>query len=898
MPNLIKATEVTINRSTFRDNDKVVSIDMNNITVTQNSLHSAFMNCTNLTTVTNIPDNITSMMQTFRNCANMVTPPTIPSTVTTVSGIFQDCPKLVTSPTFPSGIGSVYQSYYNCTSLQTPSTIPDSVTNMAGTFYNCSNLTTAPVVSTNTINMSSCFSGCTNLTSMPTIPQNVTNARQIFFNCPNMVVSTQVQLPNSITDIISAFYNCSNITETPLLPNSITSLYGTFMYCTNITNMPTIPSTVTSLGSSFCGCSNLVNTTTIPSSVTNLCSTFYSCSNLTTAPDIPSSVTNMSSTFYGCSHLIGDITINSEEVTNAQSCFGASGTFTKNVFIPFRYLTNQVYTKTYNSFTSAGYDDQGTQNGVYLKDLNAVTLTINPTPADATVTLVAQGYTQVGNSITVEKGTSVTYTVSKTNYTTVSSTITVNEAQTLSVTLVQNGFTLTINPTPADATVTLSVDGHPEYVQVGNTITVPNNTSVQWVVSKTGYISQNNSIIVHQDETLNIELVSGACVFTVVPVPSNCQVTIMDLEAGQMTSGVGEKSLATTIGNTVRCIVSKSGYTTKTVDVPVTGTTRMTITLEASMATITLITNAPNPTIVLSAAGYVQDGNSITVPVGTRVDYIVSAPGYITRQNTIFADVDKTYEIILTEDGEMATLTIAPKPTSTSVTIRATGYDTVSGQGTQSMSVVKDTPVTYTVTYNNQTLEVDSVNPLYVSNDMLIEYDMGRQHVKQQLTYNETPSTGNHLIGTFIYTSVEGTMVVGPTDASRGTPLFYPKGEQIWMIFHTENFSHTVGATGTSNTNGGTSYGIRVNKILTVNFSPADAVVTVVDGAGNVIPAKTESAGQNTYYFPYYNSGTTSFYNNTCNITVSRAGYVSQSTTATRQYASDGSVTVNLSPES
>lgn len=454
--------------------------------------------------------------------------------------------------------------------------------------------------------------------------------------------------------------------------------------------------------------------------------------------------------------------------------------------------------------------------------------------------------------------------------------------------------TLTINPTPSDATVTLTAAG---YTQSGNSITVPAGTSVAWTVSKIGYLSQSNSLIVSQDQTLNIELVESACAFTVVPVPSDCQVTIMDLDAGQMVSGVGERSLSTNIGNTVRCIVSKTGYTSKTVDVPVTGTTRMTITLEANMCTITLTTNAPNPTITLTSLGYTQDGNSITVPHGTRVDYTVSATGYITRSNTLFADSDKTYFINLNSDSNVATLTIIPTPSSTSVSINASGYDPVSGTGAQSITVVKDTPVTYTVTYGNQTLEVTSVSPLYVSNDMIIEYDMNREHVKQGITYTDQTTSGHHLMGTFIYRSVEGTMVVGPTDASRGTPLFFPKGEQIYLTFHTEDCSHTNGSTGTYNTNGGTTYGLRVNKILTVNYTPTDAVITVVDGAGNTIPPITESAGRNTYYFPYYHSNSTSFYSNTCTITGERPGYVTASTTATRNYSTDGSVTLNLAAE-
>ena len=62
------------------------------------------------------------------------------------------------------------------------------------------------------------------------------------------------------------------------------------------------------------------------------------------------------------------------------------------------------------------------------------TLTINPTPSNATVTF--NKGTVVGNTCTVVAGTSVTYTVSKSEYTTQSATVTVNADQTVNVSLV------------------------------------------------------------------------------------------------------------------------------------------------------------------------------------------------------------------------------------------------------------------------------------------------------------------------------------------------------------------------------------------------------------------------------------------------------------------------------
>ena len=105
-----------------------------------------------------------------------------------------------------------------------------------------------------------------------------------------------------------------------------------------------------------------------------------------------------------------------------------------------------------------------------------VTLTISPTPADAIVTLTATGYLQIGNSIAVPSGTTVNYQVTKTGYSTVTSSVVVTQDETVSVTL-DELYTLTINPTPADAFVTLTATG---YTQVGNTIAVPLNTYVSY----------------------------------------------------------------------------------------------------------------------------------------------------------------------------------------------------------------------------------------------------------------------------------------------------------------------------------------------------------------------------------------------------------------------------------
>ena len=59
--------------------------------------------------------------------------------------------------------------------------------------------------------------------------------------------------------------------------------------------------------------------------------------------------------------------------------------------------------------------------------------TIIPTPVDSKVVLTADGYTQISNSITVERGTLVIYNVSKEGYITQSGSIIVEEDTVLDI---------------------------------------------------------------------------------------------------------------------------------------------------------------------------------------------------------------------------------------------------------------------------------------------------------------------------------------------------------------------------------------------------------------------------------------------------------------------------------
>lgn len=852
-------TITSISNNTFSNLTHIIGADLSNMPWNGTSMQNAFYNCVNLANVQN---------------ANM------------------------------NGIINMQGAFYNCTNLNQSPVIPNSVVNMYQCFYNCQNLVNAPEIPNSVETLISTFKYCSKLVNTQTIlPDSVVSMRETYAECKNLIRAPQFS--RNVTDLTRTFYNCSNLEIIPsTVPASVTRMDGTFEHCFKIEEAPIIPNSVTDMANCFQNCYNLTTVSTISNSVTGLSNAFLNCRNLPSVPNIPESTIFMYRTFDNCKSLTGNIYINSTQITTAMNCF-ENTSLIKNVYIPFIYI-NGVNSRTYNSFIAAGYDEVGTKDNVYLKNSSGVaqvTLTIIcENPNDALIEINSPGHTTVTGigsaSITIDKNSTVSFSISKSGYTTRSETAAIPSTQTWRYSLIQTGFTLTVNPNPSDATVTLT-DGDQTITGTGSqSITVVAGTDVTYTVSKTGYTSKTNTVEISADQTLNVSLISNVCTLTVIPVPSSAGVGIQDTTTGSYVSGTGTTSLTATLGDSIHVVVTATGYTTKTVDLVMSGDATIQVSLEVNMSTITFTTNAPNPSIVLTSPGYVQVGNSITVPTGTRVDYNISADGYVTRHSTIYADGDKTYNIILSEDGEMATITISAYPKSSSISMSATGYDSVSGNGILSMTVVKGTHVGYTVTYGSQTISLPESSGFPVTNDVLIEYDMTREHVRHSVGYTAQGSS-EHLIGTFIYRSEEGTMVVGPVDATaEQIPLFYPKGVQVMTIFTTENGSHTSGYTATYNTGGATGYVVRINKILTVNYTPTDAMVTAVDGAGNVLPPITESAGQNTYYLPYYHASSTDFYSNRTIVTVSRPGYESKSTTVTRVYNSDSSITVNLTPES
>jgi hypothetical protein len=121
-----------------------------------------------------------------------------------------------------------------------------------------------------------------------------------------------------------------------------------------------------------------------------------------------------------------------------------------------------------------------------------LTFTINPTPSDAKVELIADGFEQNGNSITTHKYTNIEYVVSKDHYISKRGNINITENTNIDIELEVIMRTFTINPTPSDAIVTINDEET-------NSVTLIDGTQIEYIVSADGYIPQSGSLILNED---------------------------------------------------------------------------------------------------------------------------------------------------------------------------------------------------------------------------------------------------------------------------------------------------------------------------------------------------------------------------------------------------------------
>lgn len=216
------------------------------------------------------------------------------------------------------------------------------------------------------------------------------------------------------------------------------------------------------------------------------------------------------------------------------------------------------------------------------------TLTINPTPSNATV--IINNVSSVGSvSKNYPKGTTINWSVLKDGYITKSDNLVLNEDKTINVVLeeiVPDNFTYKVNPTPSDATV--EINGIKQ-----KQITVTAGTSINVKVSKRGYVTQTFVRTITKETVENIQLLVDTYKLIVRPNPSDAIIKI---------DGVVQSSKSfdflNTSDNTIKGTieVSKDGYDTVSKEYTITYGGVKEITVE-----ISLVSNYINitPTILI-----------------------------------------------------------------------------------------------------------------------------------------------------------------------------------------------------------------------------------------------------------------------------------------------------------
>lgn len=190
-----------------------------------------------------------------------------------------------------------------------------------------------------------------------------------------------------------------------------------------------------------------------------------------------------------------------------------------------------------------------------------VTLTINPTPAEATVKINEEEKT----SIEVEYGTEVSYEVSYDGYETKSGTEKVTATKTLDVVLDKKEYTFELTTTPEDAEIEITINEDPQkFSREDMPVKVKHGDTAHYKVTATGYDEKSaDESNITENKNISVELTKQKFNFTVNV--QNEDITDPKITINGEDNGSAGKTLSKEVeyGSTVTWKVEKEGYTTQ-----------------------------------------------------------------------------------------------------------------------------------------------------------------------------------------------------------------------------------------------------------------------------------------------------------------------------------------------
>lgn len=305
---------------------------------------------------------------------------------------------------------------------------------------------------------------------------------------------------------------------------------------------------------------------------------------------------------------------------------------------------------------SAAYYDKfratlQTERGVFAKaNIEPYTFSINPVPDDASVLI----NNQATKSIQLPAMSNIDWLVSKTGYISQQGNFTLTQDTAIDVVLQEyvSQYTLTVNPVPATARVLLNGIER-------KSITVFEGSTVSYQVSAPGYVTQSGSVVVNEDQELNIELIK-TWTFTINATPSDAVVMINDEPVS---------SVIVPEGTLVKWSVSKEGYRTQEGQQNVFENVVLDIelVLVPKQYTLTIVPTPSNAKVVMNG----QETTSITVDEGTSVTYEVSLEGYETVTDTIVVNEPTEISVVL----ELVSYTFTINPTPENALVKINGVE-------------------------------------------------------------------------------------------------------------------------------------------------------------------------------------------------------------------------------
>lgn len=313
-----------------------------------------FYGCTGLTTITNIPKDLTSigssddsdsLGQSFYNCAQL-------------SGF-----------DIPEGVEIIRaRSFMNCKQLQNNLVLPNALTDIGeSAFEGCGLLETGPdglIFSYDVSNIGDrVFYGCSELTgnlkilslSINTVPTRA------FYDCHNL--DGELFLQYLITTINQeAFYGCSKLTG-EISPEIQTVNEGGFYGCAGLTGQ--IPcSTTNTKKHAFYGCSGLTGPVTVSSTVPHYA--YYNCIGLESIIITGTSLTINDYAFYGCSGLKGEIDASALSSVGKYAFAGCSGLTGPLIFGTISQIDDYAFSGCSGFSNTLSFNVPGNGNGVLI----------------------------------------------------------------------------------------------------------------------------------------------------------------------------------------------------------------------------------------------------------------------------------------------------------------------------------------------------------------------------------------------------------------------------------------------------------------------------------------------------------------------------------------------------